>query len=67
MDFNQAITTIINSNKEIEAIKILILQIAEYIEQIEDTNLHMSACLKAIQKINNNKNKAIDALCEKED
>lgn len=67
MDFNQAIETIIGLDKEIEAIKILTLQIERYVEKVEGENSTMSACLRTIKKLNKGKNKSIDALCEWED
>lgn len=67
MEFENAIKTIIESGEEIKAVKILLERIEQNIENLEKRNSNMSFCLNAIQKINRNKNEAIDALCEPEE
>ena len=64
MSFEEAIKTIIDLNEEIKAVKILMDRIERNTDKIESEHAEMSACLRAIKKINKNKNKAIDALCE---
>ena len=64
MSFEQAISTIIELNKETKAIKILFACIEGNIDKIEKENAEMHSCLRAIQKINRDKNEAISALCE---
>lgn len=66
MSFKQAIETIIGLNEEIRAVKILMDHIENNTDHIEKDNAEMSACLRAIKKINHGKNEAIDALCERE-
>lgn len=66
MSFEEAIKTIIELNEEIKAVKILMGYIERNTDKIESENAEMSSCLSAIKKINKGKNKAIDALCEKE-
>lgn len=66
MSFQKAIKTIIELNEEIKAVKILMECIENNIDHIEKDNAEMSSCLRAIKKINKNKNDAIDALCERE-
>lgn len=64
MTFDEAIKTIIDLNEEIKAVKILMDRIDRNTDKIEHEHAEMSACLKAIKKINNGKNEAISALCE---
>ena len=66
MSFQKAIETIIELNEEVKAVKILMECIENNIDHIEKDNAEMSSCLRAIKKINKNKNDAIDALCERE-
>ena len=66
MSFQKAIETIIELNEEVKAVKILMECIENNIVHIEIDNAEMSSCLRAIKKINKNKNDAIDALCERE-
>ena len=66
MDFARAISTIIELNEEVKAVEILIACIKGNIARIEEENAKMSSCLRAIQKINRDKNEAISALCERE-
>lgn len=66
MSFQKAIETIIELNEEVKAVKILMECIENNIVHIEKDNAEMSSCLRAIKKINKNKNDAIDALCERE-
>lgn len=66
MRFQKAIETIIELNEEVKAVKILMECIENNIDHIEKDNAEMSSCLRAIKKINKNKNDAIDALCERE-
>lgn len=65
MSFKKAIETIIELNEEIKAVKILMECIENNTEHLEKDNAEMSSCLRAIKKINKNKNDAIDALCER--
>lgn len=65
MSFEQALNTIIELNEEINAVKILMDFIESNTESLEADNAEMSACMRAIKKINGNKNEAIDALCER--
>ncbi len=66
MSFNEAIGKIIELNEEVKAVKILMERIGNNIEGLEKDNAEMSSCLRAIKKINKNKNETIDALCERE-
>ena len=66
MSFQKAIETIIELNEEVKAVKILMKCIENNIDNIEKDNAEMSSCLRAIKKINKNRNDAIDALCERE-
>ena len=66
MSFQKAIETIIELNEEVKAVKILMKCIENNIDHIEKDNAEMSSCLRAIKKINKNRNDAIDALCERE-
>lgn len=66
MSFQKAIETIIELNEEVKAVEILMKCIKNNIDHIEKDNAEMSSCLRAIKKINKNKNDAIDALCERE-
>ena len=66
MSFQKAIETIIELNEEVKAVKILMKCIEHNIDHIEKDNAEMSSCLRAIKKINKNRNDAIDALCERE-
>ena len=65
MSFEQALNTIIELNEEIKAVRILMDYIESRTETLETDNAEMSACMRAIKKINGNKNEAIDALCER--
>lgn len=65
MSFEQAINTIVELNEEIRAVKFLMGVIESNFEDVETDNAEMSSCLRAIKKINGNKNKAIDALCKR--
>ena len=64
MSFEEAIKTIIELNEEINAVKILMQRIEHNTDKIEKENAEMHSCLRAIQKINRDKNEAISALCE---
>jgi hypothetical protein len=66
MSFEQAIKTIVDLNEEIKAVKLLMAYIESNTENLESENCKMSSCLRAIKKINREKNEAISALCEKE-
>lgn len=66
MSFEQAIKTIVDLNEEIKAVKLLMAYIESNTENLESENCRMASCLKAIKKINREKNEAISALCEKE-
>jgi hypothetical protein len=65
MSFEKAIKTIIELNEEIKAIKILMDCVEDMTENLEKDNAEMASCLRAIKKINKNKNDSIDALCER--
>lgn len=65
MSFEQALNTIIELNEEIRAVKFLMGVIESNTEDIEADNAEMSSCLRAIKKINGNKNEAINALCKR--
>ena len=66
MTYEEALTTIINENKQIDAINFLSNSLYKYINKLDQENSEMSSCLRAIKKINKGKNEAIDALCERE-
>lgn len=66
MSFEQAINTIVDLNEEIKAIKLLLGYVESNAEILEKENAKMSSCLRAIKKINREKNEAISALCERE-
>ena len=63
--FLDAITVICRLGQEWEAIKMLTDLVRADKEISDKQNAEMSSCLKAIKKINNGKNEAIDALCER--
>lgn len=64
--FLDAISVIRGLGQEWEAIKML-TDLVRADKQITDKqNAEMASCLTAIKKINNGKNEAIDALCERE-
>lgn len=65
MSFEEAIKMIIDLNEEIKAVKILMDRIEHNTNKIEQENAEMSSCIRAIQKINRDKNEAISALCER--
>jgi prefoldin subunit 5 len=65
MRFEEAIKTIIELNEEIKAVKILMERIERNTDKIESEHAEMSACLRAIKKINASKDEAINALCER--
>lgn len=64
MNFREAVQTIIDLEEEYEAITILFNRIKSKYETAEMKCAERGACLRAIRKINNNKNEAIDALCD---
>lgn len=66
MSFERAIKTIVDLNEEIKAIKFLLGYVQGNVENLEKENAEMSSCLRAIKKINREKNEAISALCERE-
>lgn len=66
MTYEEALITIINENKQIDAINFLSNSLYKYINKLDQENSEMSSCLRAIKKINKGKNEAIDALCERE-
>lgn len=66
MTYEEALITIINKNKQIDAINFLSNSLYKYINKLDSENAEMSSCLRIIKKINNGKNEAIDALCERE-
>ena len=66
MTYEEAIKTIINQDKEIDAINFLFNNLCANINKLYHENAEMSSCLRIIKKINNGKNEAIDALCERE-
>ena len=65
MTFEKAIEHIIELNEEIKAVQILMSCIERNTEHLEKENAEMSSCLRAIKKINREKNEAISALCER--
>lgn len=65
--FVDAINVIKDAGREWEAITLLLDWIKTDKETADSQNAEMSACLRAIKKINRGKNRAIDALCERED
>ena len=65
MTYEEAIKTIINQGKEIDAINFLFNSLCADINKLYHENAEMSSYLRAIKKINNGKNEAIDALCER--
>lgn len=52
------------NNLEVEVWKLLNTSIESKLNELHDNNMEQSASLRAIKKINNGKNEAIDALCE---
>ena len=66
MTYEEALITIINENKQIDAINFLSNSLYKYINKLDQENSEMSSCLRAIKNINKGKNEAIDALCERE-
>ncbi len=66
MTFEKAIECIIELNEEIKAVQILMSCIERNTEHLEKENAEMSSSLRAIKKINREKNEAISALCERE-
>lgn len=66
MTYEEAVKTIINQDKEIDAINFLFNNLCANINKLYHENTEMSSCLRIIKKINNGKNEAIDALCERE-
>ena len=67
MSYTEAIMTIVRYGKEFQAIGDLLKFVKIKNEQTEKENTRMSSCLKAIKKINRQKNEAIDALCDMEE
>lgn len=66
MSFENAISYIVSTNQELEAIKVLTQTLEKHIGYIEDKNAHLNSCLRAIKKINKGKSSAVDALCEED-
>ena len=66
MTYEEAVAAIINQGREIDAINFLFNSLCTDINKLYHENAEMSSCLRAIKKINNGKNEAIDALCERE-
>ena len=64
MSYTEAIMTIVRYGKEFQAIGDLLKFVKIKNEKTEKENTTMSSCLKAIKKINRQKNEAIDALCD---
>lgn len=64
---HMTIEEILSESREFEAVRFLFNNLEQEIERLYHENSRYSACLKAIRKINNGKDEAIDALCEKED
>ena len=62
MTTQEIIREIVSQSKVDEIYKILSDMILEYKEQQANLNAEYRACLRAINKINNGKNDAIDAL-----
>ena len=65
ISFLDAISIIRMHGLEWEAIQMLHDLVRSDYEQTRHQNAEMTACLQMIKKINNGKNEAIDALCEK--
>ena len=66
ISFLDAISVIRMHGLEWEAINMLLDLVRSDHEAKASQNAEMSVCLQMIKKINNGKDKAIDALCEKE-
>lgn len=64
MNYTEAIMTIVRYGKEFQAIKELFGFVKRKNEKIEKENATMSSCLRAIKKINRQRDKSIDALCD---
>jgi len=64
MSYTEAIMTIVRYGKEFQAIEELLGFVKRKNEKIEKDNATKSSCLRAIKKINQQKNSAIDALCD---
>lgn len=64
MSYTEAIMTIVRYGKEFQAIEELLRFVERKNEKIKKENATMFSCLKAIKKINRQKNEAIDALCD---
>lgn len=67
MNYTEAIMTIVRYGKEFQAIGDLLKFVKIKNEKIEKENTTKSSCLRAIKKINQQKNSAIDALCDWEE
>lgn len=67
INYQEAIYTIIAEGKQADAIQLLSRSIQTTMDKLEKQNSEMSACLRAIKKINQGKNEAIGNLCEQED
>lgn len=67
MTTQEIIQEIVSQHKVDEVYKILYDMILESKKQQENLNAEYRSCLKAIKKINNGKNDAIDALSTLED
>lgn len=63
--FEESVQTIVDLGEEMRAIKCLLDCLERKQERIEKDNSEMSACIRAIKKINKSENLAIDALCER--
>lgn len=64
MNYTEAIMTIVRYGKEFQAIEELFGFVKRKNEKIEKENATMSSCLRAIKKINRQRDKSIDALCD---
>jgi len=61
---NDILTDIMDNNLEVEIYKILHNMILKSYDRVVDENRDNKAKLNVIKKINNNKNEAINNLCE---
>ena len=58
MTYEEAVAAIINQGREIDAINFLFNSLCADINKLYHENAEMSSCLRAIKKINNDKNEA---------
>lgn len=65
-DSLKAIKIIIDNDDELQAIRLLLDSVERKTNKVNKENAEMRASLRAIKKINKNKNEAIANLCELE-